>query len=204
MDEGYYVGGFCGYNDDFSYSCFWNIETSGWSTSAGGVGKTTAQMKTKSTFTDVGWDFVDAWIMDGYPVLKVFNPDLETYQDWLYNLDVPANEQGYIDCPACDGIQNLLKYAIGLNPMEVCSAADVMEPVADETNGVSIIYRKSKGVEGVELFPIWSDSLLPSNWNPNGFEFAIISQTDSNATWKATHSDTGECGYIRLKAQIED
>jgi len=37
---------------------FWDIETSGQSTSAGGTGKTTAQMQTMSTFTDAGWDFV--------------------------------------------------------------------------------------------------------------------------------------------------
>jgi len=40
---------------------FWDVNTSGRSTSAGGIGKTTAEMKTKSTFTDAGWDFVDIW-----------------------------------------------------------------------------------------------------------------------------------------------
>jgi hypothetical protein len=51
------------------------------------------------------------------------------------------------------------------------------------------------------MYSIWSDCLLPANWNADGFEFSIISPTDSNATWKATHSVTGECGYIKLKAQ---
>jgi hypothetical protein len=36
---------------------FWDIETSGQTTSAGGTGKTTAEMQTESTFTDAGWDF---------------------------------------------------------------------------------------------------------------------------------------------------
>jgi len=40
---------------------FWDIESTGQSSSAGGEGKTTAQMMTKSTFTNVGWDFVDIW-----------------------------------------------------------------------------------------------------------------------------------------------
>jgi len=198
------AGGLCGINwIGTSSSCFWDKETSGLSTSDGGIGKTTVQMQTESTFTDAGWDFADTWFMNGYPVLIVLNTELKTYRDWLDNLGVPGNEQVYTDCPSGDGIQNLLKYAIGLNPMDVCSAQDIMEPVADE-NGVSIVYRKSKGIDGVDLFPIWSDSLLLSNWNPNGFEFAVIDQTDSNVTWKATHSVTGECGYIRLKAQIDD
>ncbi len=36
---------------------FWDKETSGQTSSAGGTGKTTAQMLTKSTFTSAGWDF---------------------------------------------------------------------------------------------------------------------------------------------------
>ncbi len=40
-------------------SSFWDIETSGATYSAGGVGETTAEMQTASTFLDAGWDFVD-------------------------------------------------------------------------------------------------------------------------------------------------
>jgi len=51
---------------------FWDTEASGQPTSAGGTGKTTAQMKTISTFSAVNWDFAQTWtICDGmnYPVL---------------------------------------------------------------------------------------------------------------------------------------
>ena len=36
------------------------------------VGKTTQEMKTKSTFVDAGWDFNDTWFMpeNGYPILR--------------------------------------------------------------------------------------------------------------------------------------
>ncbi|MHC4647359.1 MAG: dockerin type I repeat-containing protein [Planctomycetota bacterium] len=37
---------------------FWDVETSGQTTSAGGVGLTTAQMQSSLVFTAVGWDFV--------------------------------------------------------------------------------------------------------------------------------------------------
>lgn len=43
---------------------FWDSETSGKMTSAGGMGKTTVQMMTLSTFTGAGWDFSDG---DGDP-----------------------------------------------------------------------------------------------------------------------------------------
>jgi len=61
--------------------CFWNIQTSGQTTSAGGTGKTTAEMQTAKTFLDAGWDFVgetangaeDIWKIAeglGYPRLS--------------------------------------------------------------------------------------------------------------------------------------
>jgi len=71
--------------------CFWDIQTSGQAASAGGTGKTTAEMQTASTFLDAGWDFVDEtangmediwWIDEGkdYPRLwweRVLGDDFE-------------------------------------------------------------------------------------------------------------------------------
>ena len=76
-----YIGGLVGSNRDGSIILgFWDIETSGQITSAGGMGKTTAEMQTTGTFLDVGWDFVGEmangtediwWILEGqdYPRL---------------------------------------------------------------------------------------------------------------------------------------
>jgi hypothetical protein len=41
----------------------WDTETSGQADSGGGIGKTTAEMQTISTFTDTGWDFWSTWTM---------------------------------------------------------------------------------------------------------------------------------------------
>jgi hypothetical protein len=62
---------------------FWDIETSLTILSAAGEGKTTAEMKTQSTFTGAGWDFLTIWGMnagcnDGYPYLIQENPPLVT------------------------------------------------------------------------------------------------------------------------------
>jgi hypothetical protein len=59
---------------------FWDAQTSGQATSAGGTGKTTAEMRAAKTFLDAGWDFVGEtangtadiwWILEGkdYPKL---------------------------------------------------------------------------------------------------------------------------------------
>ncbi|MHC4157509.1 MAG: GLUG motif-containing protein [Planctomycetota bacterium] len=51
-------GGLVGDNDGVVDNSFWDVNSSGQATSAGGTGKTTAQMQTESTFTDAGWDFM--------------------------------------------------------------------------------------------------------------------------------------------------
>jgi len=62
ISEGQNVGGLVGERDP-SYGivtdCFWDTQTSGQAASAGGMGLTTTEMQTASTFIEAGWDFVD-------------------------------------------------------------------------------------------------------------------------------------------------
>jgi hypothetical protein len=91
-DEG--VGGFVGDNSDtvcyeviqfpFVYTecdhyhgvvtnCFWDIDTSGQTTSDGGTGKKSADMKKEDTYRSAGWNFATAWEIPSrntYPRLK--------------------------------------------------------------------------------------------------------------------------------------
>jgi len=94
-----FVGGLVGYNSSSTVSnSFWDMETSGQTTSAGGTGKTTIEMHNVATYTDLAtvglefpWDFVgnpfddtgneDFWDIDeeinnGYPYLV--NPLIST------------------------------------------------------------------------------------------------------------------------------
>jgi len=74
------VGGLVGDNDGTVTCSFWDAQTSGQTASAGGMGKTTAEMQTAGTFLEAGWDFVGEtangmqdiwWILEGqdYPRL---------------------------------------------------------------------------------------------------------------------------------------
>ncbi len=51
-------GGLMAYNLGVVIHCFWDNQTSGQTTSAGGTGKKTVEMQTASTFLEAGWDFV--------------------------------------------------------------------------------------------------------------------------------------------------
>jgi flagellin-like protein len=101
VEGGYGSGGLVGYASGTVSNSFWDIQTSGRSSSAGGTGKTTENMKNVRTFTDntwstgltFPWDFVgnpyqdrenyDIWgispdVNDGYPYLTVI-PDFPQF-----------------------------------------------------------------------------------------------------------------------------
>jgi hypothetical protein len=96
-----FVGGFVGQSSaGLAWACLWDAETSGHSSSAGGTGKTTAEMHRADTFLAAGWDFVGEtengtqdtwWIEEGLeyprlawermpsddPVLEIGNTNVE-------------------------------------------------------------------------------------------------------------------------------
>jgi hypothetical protein len=80
------VGGLLGFKEEkyvakeVVTACFWDTQTSGQATSAGGIGKPTVEIQTAKTFLEAGWDFVGEtangtediwWILEGedYPRL---------------------------------------------------------------------------------------------------------------------------------------
>lgn len=76
-----YSGGLLGgatRDDDVIINCFWDIETSGYTHSAGGTGKTSEEMKSITTYSNAGWDFSQIWDINssqnnGYPFLRFQN-----------------------------------------------------------------------------------------------------------------------------------
>ncbi len=65
-----YVGGLVGSSSGVVYFSFWDIETSGQTTSSGGTGKTTVEMKTKTTYTGWNFEFWEISDSEGYPTLS--------------------------------------------------------------------------------------------------------------------------------------
>lgn len=81
MEVQYYYGGLVAqkFNENI-FNSFWDIQTSGIDSLNFGngksTGKSTAEMKRKSTFIDSGWNFTEKWGMnsqknDGYPYLLI-------------------------------------------------------------------------------------------------------------------------------------
>jgi hypothetical protein len=125
------VGGLVG--DDLSSevrNSFWDIETSGQSTSNGGTGKTTAEMQTQSTFTNVSWDFNTIWDMDGvnnngYPFLQWQNfPPI-----------IPGVPQNVIISDSNGTIQLYWDVVIGANSYKVYSSNNPNGTFAEDISG---------------------------------------------------------------------
>ena len=74
------IGPIVGFQTDGNYEGldnFWNSEMHNIPSAGGNIdfSKTTQELKTKTTFTDEGWDFDNTWIIidnlnDGYPILR--------------------------------------------------------------------------------------------------------------------------------------
>ena len=120
-----YVGGLVGYNYQdlgITTASFWDVNISGWTTSAGGTGLSTLQMKQQDSF--VGWDFTNVWHIcedTNYPKLiwqilpgDIVCPDgvdfldlAELCEQWLFE-NIPAD----LAPPAGDGIVNFADFAV--------------------------------------------------------------------------------------------
>ncbi|HOZ31013.1 MAG TPA: T9SS type A sorting domain-containing protein, partial [Bacteroidales bacterium] len=97
------VGGLVGFTEGNSNATdsYWDIETSGYSESDGGTGKTTAELKIESTF--INYDFTNIWgidpnINDGYPYLRdgsggLLPIKLEYFEAELFNNSVELTWQ---------------------------------------------------------------------------------------------------------------
>ena len=92
MTNSYYAGAFTGssssggavgQNSGTVSGVYWDTEVSGKATSAAGTGKTTAEMKTQSTYS--GWDFSTIWNIDGSATINNGYP----YQQWVVTNNPP-------------------------------------------------------------------------------------------------------------------
>ena len=113
-----YIGGLVGFNhsDGIITGSYWDTETSYQTSSEGGVGKSTTEMKQQETYD--GWDFAATWVInasdnDGYPFLAVTTaPTVPAAPQSL--TATPGNGQVALSwaAPASDGGSAITKYQV--------------------------------------------------------------------------------------------
>jgi uncharacterized repeat protein (TIGR01451 family) len=148
---------------------FWDTQATGQMTSKGGTGKTTAEMKSKATFTAAGWDFTDTWAIDtapaSYPYLQkiahnshpehslgaypVLSP--ESSADLLLSLQV---DEPYSQCG------DLLTYTIALRNQTGSPLAEV-SVTANLPQGLSYVAASSTAqYDALKGALTWSPAVL--------------------------------------------
>jgi hypothetical protein len=171
-----YVGGLVGYRYwGHLTSSFWDTQTSGQTTSAGGTGKTTAEMKTLYTFISAGWDFLNVWGIDNgqtYPYFRTNPTDI--------NYSGGTGEPG--------------------DPYQIADANDLLLLAVDVNDyGKSYILAADINLAGVTMTPVGNEStpfIGVFDGNYNIISNAVINQPSSNFI--------GLFGYVGSGGQIRN
>ena len=137
---GSYVGGLVGRNLDGSTvsSSFWDTQTSGQSTSAGGTGKTTSQMQTQSTFTSAGWNFTTVWQIIGtnYPVFKVYSSPQEKIGMLIATIDLMKNA-GILNTGNANSLKSKLNAALDkISQGKINAAINILNAFKNQINAL--------------------------------------------------------------------
>jgi hypothetical protein len=228
----YYVGGLVGVNmggGGTVSNCFWDMQTSGRSTSAGGTGKTTDNMKNVRTFTDNTWStgLTTPWDFVG-------NPYYDTANDNIWDINSSVNS-GYpflswqVEAPnpptslLCEGQTNPTHItdnqpefsAVGTDPNGDNENAYALQ-VDNDSNFSSPIYNKPKTAittfaSGTRCSDIsYENTNLIRGiiyywrikfWDNNGNEGAWSTET---ATFKINQLPTAPSGITDLGMHVTD
>ncbi len=196
------VGGLVGENAGSIASGFWDVETSGQATSAGGTGLTTLPMQDINAYLEAGWDFVDEiengaedlWRMDegqGYPrlwwefpaedpngmgvpewVLPVHRLWSETYVTYFYTIDEAEKDEWLGDSQGAWEYQGVAFYAFA----------------GDDESGLVPVYRfyseslRSYFYTTGEGEKDWLIEAFPDVWRYDGVAFYVFAEMDRSDT----------------------
>jgi len=144
-----YIGGLVGFNhsDGIITGSYWDTETSCQTSSEGGEGKNTIEMKQQETYD--GWDFAATWGInagdnDGYPFLAV--PTAPTVPTMPQSLTaMPGDGQAALSwtAPASDGGRAIIRYEVSSDNGStwVTAATNTSHTFTGLTNGTAYTFK---------------------------------------------------------------
>ena len=120
--------------------------------------------------------------------LTVAFSGFEAWQTRVFTDPADLNDpaiSGELETPAHDGVTNLMKYALALDPM-ICGTAG-LPTVAQQDGYLTLTYRKNKTATDVTYTVQAADDLTVNAWAP---ATSVVSQTDQGDHWLVTVRDT--------------
>lgn len=127
----------------------------------------------------------------------------ETFPEWLVRNQVPANKRGQGDDPAGDGVSNVMKYALGLNPLAVATNL-VPQAQVTQVQGVDrlvLTVNKNANALGV-VYTVEGSSDL-SSWSSTGMIRVSETGTQLVVADGVPLSQTNR-RYLRLRVSLTD
>ncbi len=127
----------------------------------------------------------------------------ETYYEWVARLQVPEAKRGLNDDPAGDGTSNLLKYALGINPL---TSATNLLPKAETTSigGTDrLVLTVGKNPDAMGVTYIVESSSDLSGWSSAGL--SVLSETGT--TLKVADSvalGQNDHRFMRVRVTLSD
>jgi len=187
-----------------STNSYWDNQTSNKTTSAGGTGKTTAQMKTQSTFS--GWNFPNIWNIyflnnDGYPYLAWQETALQTIYlispiNNTYSNNISQNLTTYIS--AYYNISNATLYIYN-SSNELTNETTTLYPAGTLTSNLGILVNLVDGI--YNWFYSFHDSL---GTLANSVNYTLIIDTLSPGILSSPDNDTSFSSSASISAVATD
>jgi hypothetical protein len=128
--------------------------------------------------------------------------DQTGFDAWALQI-ADETKRGEGDCPMDDGIANLAKYAVGLNPAQAHTSADLFSSRV-EAGYLILRYRKSKQATDALIIPKSSTSLTSPHWGTSGIQQNKLDaeETDIYEVWEARLPTTASTAYMRLSFSL--
>jgi len=164
------------------------------------------QMHNSTIYTSAGWDFAnesvngdaDIWLMEEYPKLRCFKM---SYMGWI-SLQIDNKYlRGYEDCPAGDGVNNMLKYMFDIPAMQVFNYKNIKSSiqVAVENNRFAVSYYKSKRAQDCEIFPQEANN----GWQ-RIYDISLTQEDRLREKLTSQIDMDDDAGYVNVKVETID
>jgi hypothetical protein len=140
--------------------------------------------------------------------------DLTNFQEWREEyfegqLDQPEISGPNAD-PAGDGVPNLLKYALGLDPWITAASADLSRIVPDGDDILILIYQERIDIDDIAYVPQVSENLGEGAWNEGAPHVVEIfrgpgdSANTQEVRVRGQVSEEATTGFLRLTVRMAE
>ena len=136
-------------------------------------------------------------------LVLTINPPVQLFDAWASSYGLSGNNALATATPAGDGVTNLIKYALGLNPNQPGVAlTDGVNPglplVATEGTNLTMIYQKNVGKSDINYAAVGSLDLF--YWDTAGITESVLHTSGNIQTIKAVlATGNDQRKFIRLK-----